>query len=48
MWLEFRRVLFRSYYKSVKVDDDGDATPHTTETPYQARQTALDILKKQI
>nr|DAG25132.1 MAG TPA: PORTAL PROTEIN [Caudoviricetes sp.] len=36
------------YYKSIKVDDDGDATPHTLEVPYQARQTALEIIKKDI
>ena len=36
------------YYKSIKVDDDGEATPHTLEVPYQARQTALEIIKKDI
>lgn len=36
------------YYKSIKVDDDGDASPHTVEVPYQARQIALEILKKDI
>lgn len=36
------------YYKSIKVDDDGEASPHTIEVPYQARQTALEIIKKDI
>lgn len=36
------------YYKSVKVAEDGDASPHTIEVPYQARETALEILRKQI
>lgn len=36
------------YYKSLKVDEDGEATPHTIEVPYEARKTALEILKKQI
>ena len=36
------------YYKSLKVDEDGEATPHTIEIPYEARKVALEILKKQI
>ncbi len=37
------------YYKTVKTNDpDSDATPHTIEVPYQARQTALDMLRAQI
>lgn len=36
------------YYKSIKVDDDGDASPHTLEVPYQARKEALEILRRQI
>lgn len=36
------------YYKTVSVDEQGDAKPHTLEVPYNARQTALDILRKEI
>ncbi len=37
------------YYKAVKTNDpDSEATPHTIEVPYQARQTALDMLRTQI
>lgn len=36
------------YYKSMKVSEDGDATPHTIEVPYEARKTALELLKQQI
>ena len=36
------------YYKSIKVDEDGEASAHTIDVPYQARQTALEMLKKQI
>lgn len=35
-------------YKAIKVDDDGDATPHTIEVPYEARKTALEMLINQI
>lgn len=35
-------------YKTIKVDGDGDAKAETLEVPYQARQTALEILKKDI
>lgn len=36
------------HFKAVKVEDDGDAKMNTVETPYQARETALKILKTQI
>lgn len=36
------------YYKSIKVDEDGDAQAHTIDVPYQARQVALDLLRKEI
>jgi len=36
------------YYKSIKVGADGDATPHTMEIPWQAREKALSILRKDI
>lgn len=36
------------YYKSIKVEDDGGAEAHTLEVPYEARETALSILRKQI
>lgn len=36
------------YYKSIKVAGDGDATAHTIEVPWQAREKALEILKKNI
>ena len=35
-------------YKALKVEDDGDATPHTLEVPYQAREVALEIIRKEI
>lgn len=36
------------YYKSIKVQGEGDATPHTIEIPWQARKEALEILRKDI
>lgn len=36
------------YYKSIKVNGDGDAKPVTTEVPYQARKEALQIIKENI
>lgn len=36
------------YYKSLRVDEDGDATPHTIEVPYEARRVALDLIRTQI
>lgn len=33
------------YYKSIKVNEDGDATPHTIEVPWQARKEAINMLK---
>ena len=35
-------------YKMINVDEDGDATPHTLEVPYQARETILNMLNKSI
>lgn len=35
-------------YKAIKVDDDGEATPHTVEVPYQARETALKLIEQAI
>ena len=35
-------------YKTIQVDEDGSAEPKTIEIPYQARQEALDKLKKDI
>lgn len=35
-------------YKTLRVQDDGDVKPQTTEIPYQAREMAIKILKKQI
>ncbi|MGL5870373.1 phage portal protein, partial [Clostridium chrysemydis] len=40
-------------YKAIKVESDedgngGDATPHTIEIPYQAREIALNLLEKKI
>ena len=32
----------------INVDEDGDATPHTIEVPYQARETILNMLNKSI
>lgn len=36
------------YYKSIKVDEDGDATAHTIEVPHEARKQALEILRERI
>jgi len=36
------------YYKSIKVQGEGDATPHTIDIPWQARKEALSILRKDI
>ena len=36
------------FYKSVKVGSEGDATPHTVEIPWQAREKALSILRSDI
>lgn len=33
------------YYKSIKVQGDGDASPHTIEVPWQARKEAIQMLK---
>lgn len=35
-------------YKTIKVDDDGEAHTEQNEVPYQARQTALEIIRKEI
>lgn len=35
-------------YKTIAVDDEGSAEMKTTEVPYQARQTALEMLRHQI
>ena len=35
-------------YKMLRVQGDGDAKPQSFETPYQARQVALDIIKQEI
>lgn len=35
-------------YKTIPLDDDGKAEAKTIEVPYQARQTALDMLRNQI
>lgn len=35
-------------YKTLRVQDDGDVKSQTTEIPYQAREMAIKILKKQI
>lgn len=35
-------------YKTITVDDEGSAEPKTMEIPYQARQEALDKLKRDI
>lgn len=42
--------FYRDYkeYKAIKVDDDGEATPHTIEVPYEARQTALKLIEQAI
>lgn len=36
------------HYKTVKTEHDADATPHTIEVPYEARKTALEILRAKI
>lgn len=36
------------YYKTISIDTEGEASPHTIDIPYQARQVALDILRKEI
>ena len=42
--------FYRDYkeYKAIKVDDDGEATPHTIEVPYEARQVALKLIEEAI
>lgn len=35
-------------YKTLRVQDDGDVKSQTTEVPYQAREIAIKMLKKQI
>lgn len=35
-------------YKTIKVDEDGGATPNTIDVPYEARKEMLEILKKDI
>lgn len=35
-------------YRTIKVDTDGDASPHTIQVPYEARKVALEILRDQI
>lgn len=36
------------YFKTIKTDDDGGAEAKTIETPHEARQIALNILRQQI
>lgn len=36
------------YYRTIQLNNDGDASPHTIEVPYEARRTALEILRKEI
>lgn len=43
---EFIREM--KQHKAIKVGDDGDVKSHTTDVPYQAREVAIKILKKQI
>ena len=48
---QFKREL--NVFKTIRIQNNGStapgkATPHTTEIPYNARQTCLDILRKQI
>lgn len=43
---EFIREM--KQHKAIKVGDDGDVKSHTTDVPYQAREIAIKILKKQI
>ena len=43
---EFIREM--KQHKAIKVGDDGDVKSHTTDVPYQAREAAIKILKKQI
>ncbi len=40
--------FYRDYkeYKAIKVDDEGEATPHTIEVPHQARETALKLIEQ--
>lgn len=42
--------FYRDYkeYKAIKVDTDGEATPHTVEIPYEARATALKLIEANI
>jgi len=35
-------------FKAIKTYDDGDATPHTIEVPWQAREKALERIRKDI
>lgn len=35
-------------YKAIPTSNEGDATSHTIEIPYSARETALNILRRQI
>ena len=35
-------------YRAVIADDESSAEPHTIEVPFQARQVALDILRKEL
>ena len=35
-------------YRAVIADDESSAEPHTIEVPFQARQVALDMLKKEL
>lgn len=36
------------YFKTVRTDDDGEATMKTFDTPYEARETALNLIRTQI
>lgn len=36
------------YFKTIQLDEDGDAKAETIQVPYEARRTALEILRKQI
>lgn len=36
------------HYKTIKVDDEGSADAHTIDVPYQARETALNLLRGMI
>lgn len=35
-------------YKTIKVDSDGSADPHTIQVPYEARKVAIEMLRDQI